>query len=375
MPNPFYFRELPLEAPFCDRHTELKELVSHAKNRANMLIFSPRRYGKTSLVKRVQDILSREGVQTVYIDFIAVNSIEDIAGRLANKLYTYCHKNETLLKKATRVLSMWRFVMRPDEEMGISLSVEPTVRTRGFELLEETLTGFGRFMKDLDKTFNIVIDEFQEITELKDSHKIEGVMREHIQTHSNASYFFVGSRRRVLQDIFNQKKRAFYQSAINYPIAPLPHDDAVEFIVGQFKKGGKELRREIAGRVVERIRGYPYYVQRIPYSIFECSGKRIVTEEDYTGGFAKAIDEEKLVFEAMLRALAPTQIKLLGAFAEQATGKPFAAEYIARFSLGSVGTIQGAMKKLISLDYIELENGVYRIVDPVFGIWLRHLKG
>lgn len=375
MSNPFYFRELPLDAPFCDRQNELKELVSHAKNRANVLVSSPRRYGKTSLMKRVQDTLSKEGVPTVYIDFIAVNSIEDIAGRLANKLYAYCHKNESLFKKASRILSMWRFVMRPDEEMGISFSVEPTVRTRGFELLEETLAGFGRFIKGLDRTFNIVIDEFQEITELKDSLKIEGLMRQHIQSHSNASYFFVGSRRRVLQDIFNQKKRPFYQSAINYPIVSLPYADAMNFIHGQFKKGGKELPKEIALRLVERIQGYPYYVQRIPYSIFECSGEKTITEEDYSRGFAKAIEEERLVCEAMLRALAPSQIKLLAAFAEQATGKPFAAEYIARFSLGSVGTIQGALKKLLSLDYVELEGGVYRIVDPVFGIWLRHLKG
>lgn len=374
MPNPFQFRELPIDAPFCNRREELEELVSHARNNTNVVVVSPRRFGKTSLVKRVQSRIRDIGGITVYTDFFGVTSIEDVASRMAANLYEFCKRDESLMKKATRLLSIWRLVLRPEPEYGVSVGVEPTATRKGEELLEETLAGFGRFIADIDHPFNVVIDEIQEITELRDSLKIEGTMRKHIQTHTKASYFFIGSRRRLLSDMFTQRKRPFYQSAVYKKLKELPIEETENFIIERFKAGGKRCSREIARRISEKTRCYPYYIQRIPYSIFEVAG-RTVTEEDYLKGFSRAIDEERIVFESMLSSLAPKQIKLLIALAGQATAQPYSAEYITSFRLSSLGGMQAAMKRLISLDYVEkTDDGVYQVVDPVFAIWLRHLK-
>lgn len=373
MQNPFHFRELPREAPFCNRQGEIRELLSHASNRANVVLVSPRRYGKTSLVKRIQEQLSRKGLATIYMDFFGIDSVEDMSARLASRVYAFCHRNEPLFKKVMGFLSIWRPVLRPDPEYGISLTVEPTARKRGMELLEDTLSGLGRFIKDYERGCHIVLDEFQEIVELRESLQVEGIMRSQLQTHSNASYFFVGSRRRILNDIFNEKKRPFYRSAINYALPPLPFEEAAEFILEQFRRSGKACPQVIATRIVETVRGYPYYIQRIPYSIFEVSGKRI-TEEEYTKGFRKALEGERPVYEALLQSLSLQQVKIISALADQPTESPYSAEYMARHALGSVGGLQGALKKLIELDYIEEKSGVFQVVDPVFGIWLRHLK-
>lgn len=362
-----------MTAPFCDRKKEIEELLSHSRNRANVVLYSPRRYGKTSLVKRIQAKLSREGIITLYIDFFGVYSLEDIASRLASRLYSFCHKDENLLKKAMRFLTSWRPVIRPDPEFGMSITAEPAGKRRGIELLEDVLAGFGKFMETRKKGFSVVIDEFQEIAELRESLQIEGIMRSHIQTHRNASYFFVGSRRRILSEIFNERKRPFYRSAINYPLCPLPLDESTAFIVEQFRHGGKICPEEIARKISEKVGGYPYYIQRVPYSIYEVSGKHI-TEEDYSKGFIKAINEERPMYEAMLQILAPQQIKLLYAISEEPTDKPYSTEYMNRYNLGSIGGVQGAIKRLMDLDYIEKKNGVLQVVDTVFGLWLRHLR-
>lgn len=374
MHNPFYFRVLPVSAPFCDREKELDELVSHAQNSTNVVIFSPRRYGKTSLVQRVQDRLKKRGLVTVYVDFFGIDSLEDMAGRMASRLYFYCHQNEGLFKKAMKFLSTWRPVIRPDPEYGVSLTVELSARLKGIDLLNSTLEGFGKFIREQKKGIHIVLDEFQEISELHQSPQIEGTLRSHIQVHSPASYFFVGSRRRVLQDIFNTRKRPFYQSAINFPLGPLPFEEGVRFIVEQFHKGGKSCSEEIGRTIFEKTAGYPYYIQRVPYSIFEISGKK-VTEDDFITGFRKTIEEEGIIYEAMVQALALQQIKLLSALALEPTEKPYSIGYMARHGLGSVGGVQGALKRLLELDYIERKNNLLVIVDPVFGIWLKHLKG
>lgn len=373
MENPFYFRELPLTAPFCNRQKELKELASHAKNKANVVIFSPRRYGKTSIVKRIQEKLEKQKIIPIYVDFFGVDSVEDVSRRLTSRVYSYYQKNESIFKKLMRFLSSWRPVLRPDPESGVSLTVEPATTTRGIDLLNDSLAGLGKFMSSSKEGFHIVLDEFQEISELRESLQIEGTMRSHIQSHRNSSYFFVGSRRRILKDIFNERKRPFYRSAVNFPLSPLPIDEAVTFIVEQFKKGGKSCPVEIARRITEIVKGYPYYVQRIPYSIFEVSGKKI-TEKDYLKGFRKAMDEERFVYEAMLQVLSPQQIKLFSSLAEEPTDKPFSAEYMSKHGLGSVGGVQGAINKLLDLDYIEKQNNILQVVDPIFGTWIVSLK-
>ena len=374
MQNPFYFRVLPVTAPFCNREKELGQLVSHAQNRANVVIFSPRRYGKTSLVQRVQERLKRRGLVTVYVDLFGIDSLEDMAGRMASRLYSYCHGNKGLFMKAMKFLSSWRPVIRPDPEYGVSLTVEATVGRKGIELLNSTLDGFGKFIQEQKQGVHIVFDEFQEIAELRESLQIEGTLRSHIQTHSHASYFFVGSRRRVLNDIFNTRKRPFYRSSISFPLGPLPFEEGVDFIVEQFRRGGKSCSEDIGKKIFEKTGGYPYYVQRVSYSIFEISAKQ-VTEGDYIKGFKKTIEEESIVYESMIQALSLQQIKLLSALALEPTEKPYSVDYMARHGLGSVGGIQGALKKLVELDYIERKGNLLVLVDPVFGIWLRHLKG
>jgi len=143
----------------------------------------------------------------------------------------------------------------------------------GIDLLDNVLEELGNFIRKESVKAHIVFDEFQEITQLKNS-SIEGVLRKHIQEHQ-ASYFFVGSRRRVLLDIFNSKNRPFYQSAIMFPLRPLPPDEIVVFLVEGFSRGGKKCPKSVAEEISERVRGYPYYVQALAYHIFEISGRLI----------------------------------------------------------------------------------------------------
>jgi len=351
----------------------LDELVSHALNRASIVLFSPRRYGKTSLVRRVQERLQKEGLLTLSIDFMGIDSVDDLAARVASRLYAYSYKKEALFKKVMRFVTTWRPVVRPDTEYGVSLSVEKVSQRRGLDLLSDTLENFGAFIAESKEVAHVVFDEFQEIVELPQSVQIEGILRSHIQTHSNASYFFVGSRRRVLNDMFNMRKRPFYRSSINYPLAPLPLDESIFFLIEQFKRGGKVCPEPIAKKIIERAEGYPYYIQRLPYSIYEVSEKRI-NENDYHQGFQKMLDEEATIFEAMIHGLSIQQIKLISALAQEPTEKPYSVSYMVTHGLGSIGGVQGAMKRLLELDYIERRNNTLRVVDPIFGVWLNRLK-
>ncbi len=374
MKNPFWTRELSLDAPFCDRAKELKELVSHARNCTNVVLFSPRRYGKTSLVKRAQQTLRKSGIATIYVDFFGVGSLDEAAARLATQVYAFARKDKSLFQRVVKILSSWRPALEPDPDCGVALTVKPVVTQRGTQLLEETMAGLGTFIAEQQKGVHLVFDEFQELTELSESRQIQGIMRSHIQTHSRASYFFVGSRRRILQDIFNNRKAPFYRSAINYDLKPLPLADAMAFIVDRFAQAGRECPEKIARTIVEKVRGYPFYVQRIPYSIYEVSDeRRTIGEKDYRAGLIEAMEEEKVTFEGWLRSLSPRQIGILSALAENPTDQPYAFGYLSGHDIGNASTVRKAIGRLLDLDYIEQEKGVFQVTDPIFALWLRRV--
>ena len=370
MPNPFTLRFIPPDSPFCNRAQELHELSSHARNKANVVLFSPRRYGKTSLVKKVQSGLEKEGFFTFYTDFFMVTSVNDIATRIARSVYDVLHQHESFLKKGVRYLKTFktfRPVFKPSPPNGFTLTVEPvSTELSGMDLLDKVMKELGLFIHNEHAQVHMVFDEFQEITELKKS-PVEGVLRRHIQEHQ-ASYFFVGSRRRILLEIFSQSNRPFYQSAIMYPLDPLPHGELTTFFVGQFKSGGKRCPKRTAETISNKVFQYPYYAQALAYNVYEVSGK-VVSEDDVEVGFEKLLASERYGYEAIVQGLTSSQIALLRALSTNPGSRIMSTEYMGRHKL-SVGGIQYAQKKLEELDLIEKHNNVWRIVDPIFGRWL-----
>ena len=150
----------------------------------------------------------------------------------------------------------------------------------------------------------------------------------------------------------------------------MPEEEAVGFIIDRFKSSGKKCPSEIARDIYRSVSGYPFYIQRIPYSIYEISTGSVIRAEDYARGFSKAMDEQKAYFESLLVPLSIQQKRLFTAISTEPTANPFSVNYMFNHNLGSYCGIQGAFKKLLNLDYIEKrDNGRYYVVDPVFAIW------
>jgi len=371
--NPFIISVIPPEAPFCNRTKELQQLDSYAAAGTNVVIFSPRRFGKTSLVKRVQSCLEKEGTLTLYADFFGVTSIDDVAGRIAKSVYAFIRRNESLMKKAIRILTTFRPVFKPAEDGSFSVSVEQTApNLHGVELLDKTLEDLGVFIEQVgSENVHIVFDEFQEITELKDK-RIEGVLRSKIQFHQS-SYFFVGSRRHILLGMFSEKSRPFFQSAQLFELQRLPHDELVGYLIDQFKKCGKHCPQKNAEKISLASKQYPYYAQKLALNVYEISGK-VIHAKDIAYALKIMIDNEIYFYQATLQALAPRQIALLRAVAIEPEKTLFSNRYISRHDLGSIGGVQSALKKLRQMDLVEIgAEGQHQVVDPIFCIWLQRL--
>lgn len=374
MPNPFLIETLPPDSPFCDRHDEIARLQSCAESGTNIVLFSPRRYGKTSLAVRVQDMLAKQGYVTVYCQLFGVDSVSDAVSRMARSVLGAIHARESLLEKGKRFLAYFRSfrpVFKPTED-GISVTVEPASSESPLELLEHMLGEVGTFAATSGYRVNIVLDEFQEITRMKESAQVEGLVRGTIQGQK-ASYFFLGSRRGILLAMFSDRKRPFFQSAIHLELPPLPLPDAADFLRKLFAKEGKDCSREICKEIVLRAKQHPYYTQRLAREVYELTKERI-SPEDVTKALETVIDTERYAFEAVLSRLTLPQVRVVRTLAAFPTREMLSGEFVGRCGLPA-SSIQFARDRLKTEDIIwQEEKGLtWNVVDPVFAMWLERL--
>ncbi|HAS89085.1 MAG TPA: ATP-binding protein [Desulfovibrio sp.] len=373
MRNPFHTDILEPDQPFCNRVNELRELTSHGRNGMNVVLFAPRRYGKTSLVKRVQHRLRTENICVIYAQFMRLVSVEDLVHRFAKAIINGLHEYESILDKGKRWLTHFpsiqtTFTIDPATGMP-SLDVQMTQRqVNPMVALENIMEEVGRFLEKEDFQVCIALDEFQDIVDIKEP-RVEALLREHIQRHK-ASYIFLGSRRRVLLDIFNNRGRPFYQSAIMMELATLPHEECVEFISSQFAQAGKKCSAEVAGEIALKVEQYPYYLQALAYRTFEiCDTECMGT--DVAKAYETMLENERYGYQGIIQGISTGQLKLLRAIATEGEAPLTSNSFLQSHNL-SLGGVQSARKFLSEQDLIEKkENGHWGIVDPVFRAWLQ----
>jgi hypothetical protein len=368
--NPFTLKVIPTGGAFCDREKEQQDLVRMAAANSNILLYSPRRYGKTSLIQRVQDQLAAQGSITAYCDLFGISSVDEIAGKIAKAIFSITRKNEGIFNKAIRILTSFRPVLSPSDDGGVSVSVQPALATGGIELLDETLRALAIFVPEAGVPVHVVLDEFQEITEVDNSLAVEGTLRQHIQ-RIQCAFVFVGSRRRILLDMFNDRKRPFFQSAISYELKALPREELIGFIVESFAQAGKHIDAESASRICDLFAQHPYYTQKFCFLLFDRS-EHGVSRDDLRETYQLLLDTEKALFESTLRRLTAVQIAVLTAIAREPCQKIYAAGYMRRHNLRSTGGTQLSLEALAKEDLIEegKRDKGWVVVDPLFQKWL-----
>lgn len=374
MANPFRTEALEPDSPFCDRGEELAKLKAYAESGQNVLLHSPRRYGKTSLCRRLQHQLEAQGYVCVAADFFGVDSVEEVARRLARAVAMGVHRRQSLADKGRRLLAAWkafRLVLTPKADGTLDVGVEKArLAPDPRELLDNTLQDLAAFIRSGAFPTHMVLDEFQEVTRLREAALIEGLMRGAIQG-LNCSFVFAGSRRGVIRAMFEERTRPFFQSAVSMELPPLPVDDAVAYVVERFRGAGREIDEEAAREIVTRARRHPFYLQRIASEVYAITVDQIAAE-DVDKAYRLTIQAGTPLFEAILAGLTPPQIGLLRAIAlhqpGEITGKAFS-----QTSGMQPSTISYAKQKLLEEDLVEFKDGLWCVVDPVFGDWLREI--
>jgi hypothetical protein len=270
--NPFTFGDLALDDAFTDREDEIRELVSDMRNGQNVLVYAPRRYGKSSLVLRAAQEAMRRKVLVGYCDLMMTPTKERLAGALAKTLYSdIASPVGQAFERAAELFRSLR--VRPSIEVDPSdgsLRFSFQVGRRRADIddtIERLLELVGELAADRKRRVVIVFDEFQEIIAL--DKRFPNLMRAVFQAQPEVGHVYLGSKRHLLERIFNDRNEPFWRSAKQLEIGPISPAAFAPFLRDRFVATGKGITDEGLDLLLELTAGHPYGTQELAYFVWE----------------------------------------------------------------------------------------------------------
>ncbi len=372
MKNPFVYGEEVSGDAFWNRTNEIKELIRDICNGQNVIIFSTRRYGKTSLIKTVLEKARKEGILTVYIDLYPAVTKEKFVEIYAKAV------SKSLGKPSQRILDIVKrlfpklipkIVIRSEGEAEFEFDYAPRDVFKGS--LTDLLNAVHKRAKEEKKEACVVFDEFQEIANYSDD-EIEKQMRTVFQSHRNVSYIFLGSKKHLFSKLFQNPSRPFYKSGKHMPLERLPVEEVKKHVQKQFVLGKVTIKKEVLSLIAEKGSGHPYYTQLLCHILWdECLEKKEIVEKDVENALIQMLKREGEVYETILDDLTQKQKHLLIALSAEPKVQAFSGQFLSRHRLGNPSSIQKALQALIEKDLLDRENDHFVFQDPFFALWLQ----
>lgn len=364
--NPFKYGEPVTKEDFADRESECKELTHDLYSGQNIILYSPRRLGKTSLIMEIEQKLKKiPDVCTCYIDLFGILSQEDLAGRIVNGIMLSAYPLRATLEKA--VDTLLKLVPVKIAAMKGEISLELIFARRSSQIqLEEIFDLPQKVSSDKKKQVVVFFDEFQEINNVNGV-RIEKLMRSKFQHHKNISYLFAGSKVSILREMFEDERRAFYKFGKITTIGNIPKEDFSRFIKSKFFQTGKKIDDECCETILKFTSCHPYITQQLCHELWYITEKN--AEKEF---IAKAVNniiiKQKDTFETLWDSMkAKSQKALLIGLAKEPDANIYSREFIEKYSLASSAHVQKALRQLGKKRIVE--NG--KIADVFFQEWIK----
>ncbi len=369
MKNPFKYGESVTGESFANREKEILDIKESIKSAQNIFIYSFRRMGKTSLIKTVlREISGDRSVIPIYVDLQRAPTVGQFVEVYSTAISRAFLSRKEHLKKIGGFFKMIIPSFELDGTGSWKVSFDFSRTTSGLEkALEEIYELPRKIARQYNKRVVVVFDEFQEISQYNGT-AFENKLRSFIQHHSEVCYVFMGSKTHIILEMFQDPRRAFYQSARIYPLPLIGEEALVEFIIDRFAFTGRRINRDIAGKIVRMSKQSPYHIQMLCSRIWLISTTGI-KEEDIESGLSEIMREQNELFFSWYDSSSLHQRAVLIALSQ--ARRVFSQDTRLNFSLGSSSTVQASLKALGKANLVIKEDGRYRIFDPFFEIWLQ----
>jgi AAA+ ATPase superfamily predicted ATPase len=371
--NPFRYGALALNDAFTDREAELAELISDVRNGQDVVIFAPRRYGKSSLVWRVSQQLIEEDVLVAQVNLMTTPTKEKLAEKLA----------ETIHEDVASILFRARERLRVFAGLRITpiVTVDPNTGRLGFSFdagrqpqdvdatLERLLELPGQLAAERERKVALVLDEFQEIVDIDPN--LPKLMRSVFETQPEVAHVYLGSKRHMMERIFSDENEPFWRSAKRMELGVIAPRLFRGYIEGQFRKTGRAIDPAVVDRLLGVTFGHPYATQELAYFLWEETPEGVAGAEQYDVALDRLLRSEHAHFGLIWEKAAKAQRLVLQALARE-PGRPLGGDYRRRHGLPGASSVQRALEALVKDELVAKDGrGEYRIAEPFLAEWLQ----
>ena len=375
MENPFYITGIIPEPYFCDREKETAWMVRTLGNKAHILLTSPRRMGKTQLVRHVfEQPHIKDNYYTFYSDIYPTTSLNELVLFLSKEIYA------VLVPQGKAVLNKFLAALH---SLAGSFGYDPISNTPTFNIKlgdihspELTLEEIFRYLEQADKPCIFAIDEFQQIANYPEKN-VEATLRTHIQKMNNCLFIYAGSNRHILENMFNSAAKPFYNSAEQIYLDCIPKDIYTGFAAEQFAKAARSITPDALSLAYDLFEGHTYYVHNLLHNAFAyVDSDRVVDEEDINKTLSDILEEKGRTFASVMNQLNYQQKETLIAIAKEGkVSGVTSARFVKKHALKSPSSVQYAISMLLERQLLTYQNEertkVYSIADRFLEMWIR----
>lgn len=369
--NPFIYQGYESPKYFCDREVETKTLLSHLKNGRNVTLISPRRIGKTGLIKNTFYHLKEQekDATCLYIDIFATKNLHDFVELLGVMVINeIVRKNASFIEKTISFFSALRPVLSMDPltgEPSVSITVEPSKE-------DITIQSIFNYLNDSEQEVYIAIDEFQQIAEYPEK-GTEALLRSYIQFAQHVHFIFSGSKFHLMAEIFGSPKHPFYQSTEMMGLKPLDSDVYYDFCLQFFKEKGGNIEKEIFEYLYNMFEGHTWYIQCIMNRLYEAN-TNVESIEQVNAAILSILAGREPQFESLSQFFTDNQFSLLKAIAKEGiVAQPTAGRFIKSHNLSGASSTKAALKVLEDKELVYRKPEGYIIYDRFMDLWLKRL--
>ncbi|MCK5087092.1 MAG: ATP-binding protein [Melioribacteraceae bacterium] len=369
--NPFAFGKIVKGKQFFNRKKEIAELISDINNHQNIILYAPRRYGKTSLVLKTFEELKKKQNKFIglYIDFYQVNSIEKFITIMSNE---YAANSKLSLEKLLNQLKNLLTGISPtisldkDGNPKIDISISPNQKDKVFEdvmKLPQKLVDDGNIVA-------VFLDEFQEITNLN-GFEFQKRLRSIIQHQNKVSYIFCGSKHHLFQNIFSNPNNPLFKAGKTKYLGAIAENDYSTFIQKHFVKIKKEFTKHDAKTIYNLAGTIPYNIQLLCNEIYNLMmiNKNYPMNELIIHGYENILDNKNEEYIIMYDKLSRSARLGLEIIINSNGDHVFNKEILAEFRTAP-STLKKALDTLVQYGILFRENKKYLFQDIFFKRWL-----
>jgi uncharacterized protein len=369
--NPFRFGGLALDDAFTDREREIAEIEADVRNGQDVVLFAPRRYGKSSLVWKVAQRLVRKKVLVAQVDLMTTPTKERLAEKLAKTIYEDVASPLFRVKERLRVFQHLRIqptVTVDPADGSLSFAFAAGLAAQDLDdTLERLLRLPGELAAERQRQAVVVFDEFQEVTDI--DRDLPKLMRAVFQQQPETAHLYLGSKRHMLQRIFSDANEPFWRSAKQMELGVIPGEQFAEYVAARFEATGRRIRPDAVERVLGVTGGHPYATQELCYFLWQRTGRRVATVDAVDDAIADVLRSEHAHFTLLWGRASSGQRSVLHALARE-PGHPLSAAYRRRFSLPGPSTVQKALDALERDELVAREDGFVELSEPFLGQWI-----